>query len=145
MIFLFSDKGKVQDVNQAGIELLGYKNKSELLSLDSVENIFFKPVHWKVFKKQLDLYGYVRDFEANFQRKDGVVLHCLISGNAISDSLGQVIGYEGVVKDITARMDADQKLKQRHRELMLLNSVALCLNLGSGLRSTLETVLKKVL
>jgi PAS domain S-box-containing protein len=145
MIFLFSTKGTVQDVNQAGIELLGFRDKSEMLSLESVEKIFYKPVHWKVFKKQLDLYGYVRDFEANFQRKDGVSLHCLISGNAISEDSGRVIGYEGVVKDITARMDADQILKRRHRELMLLNSVALCLNMGSDLRSVLKTVLKKVL
>ncbi len=145
MIFLFSIKGVVQDVNQAGIDLLGYENQNEFLSLESVEKIFYKPVHWRVFKKQLDLYGYVRDFEANFKRKDGVVLHCLISGNAISDNSGQVIGYEGVVKDITARMDADQKLKRRHRELMLLNSVALCLNVGYDLKNVLKTVLKKVL
>ncbi len=145
MIFLFSTNDTVQDVNQAGLDLLGYTDWDELISLESVEEIFYKPVHWRVLKKQLDLYGYAMDFEANFKRKDGMALHCLISGNAISDNSGQVIGYEGVVKDITARMDADQKLKRRHRELMLLNSVALCLNVGYELKGVLKTVLKKVL
>jgi PAS domain S-box-containing protein len=145
MIFITSRDGLIKDVNQAGVELLGYRSKQELLLLVSVEKVHDNPLHWKVFKKQIDRHGFVKDFEAGFKRKDGTRIHCLVSGNAVRDGDGEIIGYEGIVKDITARMDAIRNVKQRHRELSLLNPVALAMNMTQDLDDVLMTALKKVL
>jgi PAS domain S-box-containing protein len=145
MIFITAKDEKIKDVNQAGLDLMGYTNKQEVLSLVSVEKLYSNPRHWRVFQKQIDLHGYVKDFEARFKKKDGTLIHCLLSGNAVRSSAGDIIGYEGIVKDVTARMDAVRKLQQRHQELLLLNSVALAINTAGDLDDLLMTALKEIL
>jgi PAS domain S-box-containing protein len=145
MIFITSTDGVIKDVNQASVDLLGYGSKKELLSLSSIEDIYQNPMHWKVFKKEIDRYGFVKDFEAGFSRKDGTRMHCLLSGNAIRSENNEIVGYEGMVKDITARMDAIRGLQKHHRELSLLNAVALVMNATQDLDDILMTALENVL
>jgi PAS domain S-box-containing protein len=145
MIFITSKDGLIRDVNQASVDLLGYTSKKELLSLHSVEEAYDNPMHWRVFKNQIDRHGFVKDFEAGFKRKDGTRMHCLLSGNAVRRENREIIGYEGIVKDITARMDAIRNLQKSHRELSLLNAVALVMNATQDLDDILMTALENVL
>jgi PAS domain S-box-containing protein len=145
MIFITSKDGIFREVNQAGVDLLGYDSKEELLAISSVENIYYNPMHRKVYQKEMERQGFVKDFEARFSKKDGSLIHCLVSGTAIKGSNGEIIGYEGIVKDITARMDAIRDLHKRHRQLSLLNSVALAMNMTQNLDDVLNTALENVL
>jgi PAS domain S-box-containing protein len=145
MVFITSKDGVFLDVNQAGVDLLGYRSKAELLALPSAEKIYSNPMHRLVYQKEMERHGFVKDFDARFKTKDGAILHCLVSGNAIRAEDGEIIGYEGIIKDITARMDAVRDLQKRHRELSLLNSVALVMNMTQNLDDILLTALKKVL
>jgi PAS domain S-box-containing protein len=145
MIFITSKEGNFKDVNQAAVDLLGYASKEELLSLSSVEKIYKNPMHRKVYQKEMQRHGFVKDFEARFKKKDGTIIHCLVSGNAIKNDKGEITGYEGIIKDITARMDAIRDLQKRHRELSLLNGVALAMNITQNLDDILLTALKQVL
>lgn len=145
LIFMISPTERIEDINYAGLTLLGYANKSDLLDNVPVERIFYNSLHWKVFKKQLDRHGAVRDFEASFRKKDGINIHCLLSGNANLDRYGQIIGYEAIAKDVTARMDADRALKQRHRESMILNAIAFSMNINHDLGEILQLTLNKML
>jgi PAS domain S-box-containing protein len=145
MIFITSRDGIFKEVNQAGVDLLGYDSKEELLAISSVEKIYNNPMHRKVYQKEMERHGFVKDFEARFRKKDGSLIHCLVSGTAIKGSNGEIIGYEGIIKDITARMDAIRDLHKRHRQLSLLNSVALAMNMTQNLDDVLYTALENVL
>jgi PAS domain S-box-containing protein len=83
MIFITAKNGAIKEVNQACVDRLGYDDKQEVLSLNSVEKIYHNPMHWRVFQKQIDRHGFVQDFEAGFKKKDGTRIHCLLSGNAV--------------------------------------------------------------
>jgi PAS domain S-box-containing protein len=145
MIFITSKDGIFKEVNQAGVNLLGYDSKEELLALSSVEKIYKNPMHRIAYLREMQRQGFVKDFEARFKKKDGSLIHCLVSGTAIKDDNGEIIGYEGIIKDITARMDAIRGLQKRHRELSLLNSVALAMNITQNLDDILNTALENVL
>jgi len=145
MIFITYKDGSFQDVNQAAVDLLGYVSKEELMSMGSAGQVYHNAMHWEVFQRQIDRDGFVKDFEAKFRKKDGNLLHCLLSGNAVWSKDGDVIGYQGIAKDITARMDAIQNFRQRHRELWVLNSVAFAMNKTHDLDAVLEIALKKSL
>ncbi len=145
LIFITHKDGKFRDVNQACVDLLGYSGKEELLSLGSVEQIYDKATHWKVFKRQIDRDGFVKDFEALFRRKDGKRIHGLLSGNAVRSRYGEFIGYQGIAKDISARTDATRNFYQRHRELWVLSSVAFAMNTTQDLDVILMTALEKAL
>ena len=146
IIFITAKDGTIRDVNQASVDSLSYGSKDEFLSLQSIEKVYDNPMHWRVFKKQIDRHGFVRDFEAGFKRKDGARMHCLLSGNAVrNEEDGEIIGYEGIAKDITPRMDAIRNLQRSHRELSLLNAVALAMNATEDLNDILMTALANVL
>ena len=145
MILIISRDGAIKDVNQAGVDLLGYESKQELLELQSVEEIYENPKHWQVFQKQIHRDGFFKDFEAGFKKKDGTRLHCLLSGTADRGKDGEITGYESIAKDITARMDAIRSFRKRHWELWLLNSVAFAMNKAQDLDEILMTALTKVL
>ena len=145
MIFITFKDGLFQDVNQAAVDLLGYDSKQELLCLGSAEKVYDNVMHWEVFQRQIDRDGFVKDFEAKFKKKDGSLLHCLLSGNAVWGKDDEIIGYQGIAKDITARMDAIQNFRQRHRELWVLNSVAFAMNKTHDLDAVLEIALIKAL
>ncbi|MBW2617214.1 MAG: PAS domain-containing protein, partial [Deltaproteobacteria bacterium] len=145
MILIISRDGAIKDVNQAGVDLLGYESKQELLELQSVEEIYDNPKHWQVFQKQIRRDGFFKDFEAGVKKKDGTRLHCLLSGTADRGKDGEITGYESIAKDITARMDAIKSFRKRHWELWLLNSVAFAMNKAQDLDEILNTALKKVL
>ncbi|MCD6295785.1 MAG: PAS domain S-box protein [Deltaproteobacteria bacterium] len=145
MILIISKDGNIKDVNQGGVDLLGYESKQELLELPSVEEIYENPKHWQVFQKQIRRDGFFKDFEAGVKKKDGTRLHCLLSGTADRGKDGEITGYESIAKDITARMDAIRSFRKRHWELWLLNSVAFAMNKARDLDEILETALTKVL
>ncbi|WP_022666220.1 PAS domain S-box protein [Desulfospira joergensenii] len=145
MIFIISKKGRFLDLNQALVDLLGYREKKELYALENIEEIFIDSIHWKVFQKQMILNGYVKDFEAGFKTKDGSRLHCNLSANTIRDGQGKILGYEGIAKDITARMDAFRALYKNHQELVLLNTIAVTMNSTNDLKAMLSTALNEVM
>ena len=145
MIFITSSDGCFVDINQALVELLGYRDKSELYKIKYIEKIFINPIHWQVFQKQLYINGYVKDFEAGFKKMDGSRLHCCLSANAIKDNQGNIVGYEGIAKDITARMDAFRNLYKNHQELLLLNTIAVTMNSMHDLDEVLSKALNEVM
>jgi PAS domain S-box-containing protein len=145
LIFITFTDGRFREVNQACLDLLGYRSKEELFLLGSVEKVYDKSTHWKVFKRQIDRDGFIKDFEALFRKKDGKRIHCLLSGNEVRNKHGEIIGYQGIAKDITARTDATRNFYQRHRELWVLNSVAFAMNQTQDLDAILMTALERAL
>ena len=145
MIFVTNKDGTFKDVNQACLDFLNYGSKDELMSLESAEKVFNNPMHWKVFHDQLDRHGFIRDFEACFKKKDGTVIHCLMSGNAERGLGGEIVGYEAIAKDITPRMHGIKMLKLQHRKLSLLNSIAIAMNASQDLNDILTVALQNML
>ncbi len=145
MIFITSRDGRFVDINQSLVDLLGYKSKRQLYALKFLKEIFIDIIHWQVFQKQIDLNGYVKDFEAGLKTKDGSRLHCSLSANAVTDTKGEIVGYEGIAKDITPRMDAFRNLYKHHQELLLINTIAVTMNSEHDLNTVLSTALNEVM
>src|SRR5208283_2624400 len=141
LIFITSKEGVFKDMNQACVDLLGYDSKKELLCLQSVEKVFSNHMHWRVFREQIDRHGFVKDYEASFRKKDGTPIYCLMSGNAVEDVDGEIAGYEGIAKDITARMDGVRHLQQQYRKLSLIHAVAVAMNATQHLDDILMVAL----
>ena len=145
MIFITSQSGRLLDFNQSLVELLGYDDKKEFYQLEFLENIFINKIHWEVFQKQIRFNGFVKDFEAGFKTKEGARLHCCLSANAVKDAKGEIVGFEGIAKDITARMDSFRSLYKNHQELLLLNTIAVTMNSVLRLDEVLFTALDEVM
>jgi PAS domain S-box-containing protein len=145
MIYATNLQGNILDINQAGVELMGYESKAHLLSSIEAPDLYRKPEDRKKFIKVINREGSVKDYEAKFKKKDGTPLHVLISSRRYEDSQTGEIEYEGIIKDITRRKFSEEIIQQRNRELSILNSIAVALNHTMDLDHILKVTLGKVI
>ena len=61
--------------------------------------------------------GSVNDFEALLRRKDGSTIFASITSHIIFDANGQGVATEGVLRDITERKQAEERIRQMNAEL----------------------------
>jgi C4-dicarboxylate-specific signal transduction histidine kinase len=61
--------------------------------------------------------GFVNDFEALLRKKDGSSVFVSITSHIILDPNGQGIATEGVLRDITERKQAEERIKQMNAQL----------------------------
>ncbi len=115
VLFISTPEGKFIDVNPAGVELLGYPDKEELLSIDIATELYARPQQREELRRILEKEGYVNDFESVLKRKDGRRIVVLENIAAIRDNQGVVIAYEGIMRDITERQEMQKQLLQAHK------------------------------
>lgn len=110
MIFVTDRKGRLLDLNPAGLELLGFISKDQALSLSGLAAIMENPLDWEVFQQQVGRAGFARDQEITLIKQDGSRIHALLTGIARKNQQKEITGYEGIIKDITERKRIEQEI-----------------------------------
>lgn len=112
-IYLSTVDGRFIEFNKATCSLLAYTDE-ELRKLQ-VEEIYAKPDERKKFTHILSENKEIRDYEIVLRKKTGELIDCLVTSSVRKDEEGNVIGYQGIIRDITIRKKA--ALLQRAKEL----------------------------
>ncbi|MBS3919256.1 MAG: PAS domain S-box protein [Deltaproteobacteria bacterium] len=144
MVFITSQDGKFIEVNQAGAEMFGYSTREEVRGI-SVRDTYVKPEDRGRFQEEVAQKGFAKDFEVRLKRKDGVPLDCLITATARRDGEGNIIGYEGTIKNISYRKIMEEELFQRTKELETLYDLSVLINQTLNLDQILPMALERVL
>ncbi|NOR05176.1 MAG: PAS domain S-box protein, partial [Deltaproteobacteria bacterium] len=111
MIYITTRGGRFADVNEAGVKLLGYDSKQEVLDMESAELLYHNPSDRKRFQESIEQDGFVKDYPVEFKKKDGAKISVLITSTTIKDKNRNVLGYEGIIRDVT-EIEATQKKTQ---------------------------------
>ncbi|MGB9438572.1 MAG: PAS domain S-box protein [Desulfobacterales bacterium] len=145
MIYTTNPQGQILDINQAGVEMLNYPSKEEMLKTISAQNLYRNMLDRDKFLAAINRRGQVKDYEVEFKKRDGAPMQALISSRRYQNPENGDVEFEGIIKDITHRKRTEEALKQRNRELSLLNSIAVALNHNMALNLILQETLKNVL
>jgi PAS domain S-box-containing protein len=145
MIYTTNQQGELLDINQAGVEMLNFPSKEEMLKTVSAEKFYRHAVDRDRFLATINRRGQVKDYEVEFKKRDGAAMHALISSRRYQNPETGDVEYEGIIKDITHRKRTEEALKQRNRGLSILNSIAVALNHNMPLNLILQEALKNVL
>jgi two-component system cell cycle sensor histidine kinase/response regulator CckA len=116
MIYITTREGRLADVNEAGVKLLGYDSKQEVLDMGSAGLLYYNPDDWKLFQKSIEQDGFVKDSPARFKKKDGTNLSVWITSTIKKDENGNVLGYEGIVRDVS--VTAIEVIRKKTQALM---------------------------
>ena len=114
-IFLMTIDGKILDINQATLDLFGYA-REEMLTV-GLSDIGVQSDQFAAFQKIIYEHGSVRDYEVNLRRKDGTIMECLLTATLRRGDDGKPIAYQGILRDITERKQADRLLEEYSRDL----------------------------
>lgn len=143
-IFVFNaDSGALQEANRIGLELLGYR-REQLISmvgrdlLPSSEHDKFRS-----FLFQLKRRGRAETQGLQFQRKDG----SLFLGDLVARliELGDEQVVHCILRDITEKKRNEQEIRQRNRELSILNNILVHLSRGHDQEKVQETTLMEIM
>ncbi len=113
-IYKTSQNGKFITVNQAFVKMLGYKTKSEILKKNITRDLYFSELERErvlSLKRQNDSYLAV----FRLKRKDGSELWVEDHGYIIKNAQDNPKYYEGVVRDVTKRVKAEEELKMQKK------------------------------
>lgn len=143
-VFISTPQGRYLDFNDAFMRMLGYDNRDELLAIDIAQTLYVIPQDRERQKKLLQEHGAVEDFEFQVRRKDGEILTVLESSIAARDASGAVTAFQGFMLDVTERKRAEQEVRRRNRELMVLNSIGQTLSQALELPDLLGRSLRQV-
>ena len=113
-VYKSTDEGKFIEVNSAMIKMLGYDNKEELMAIDIKEQLYFnlsdrdsKELQEK--EKELGIY--------RIKKKDGSELWVEDHGWLNFDKSKNILYHEGVLRDITERILAEEKVRESENKL----------------------------
>ncbi|MCI0628254.1 MAG: PAS domain S-box protein, partial [Acidobacteria bacterium] len=143
-VFISTPSGQFLDFNDAFMRMLGYEEREELLQTRIGPRIYVNPADRERLKKLLREHGSVTDFEFQMRRRDGEIRTVLESSFATRDAAGSIVAFQGFVLDITERKNAEQEIRRRNRELMVLNSISQTLNQSFPLDELLDRSLRQI-
>ena len=127
-ICITSKEGSVLDCNQALLDILGYESKEDLLKIDVTQDLYASPYDRKNFQDIIERQGHVKNFEVEFKKKNGGKVPILMTAHARQNDSGEVIGYQGLIIDISERVRIEQELREKHEFLSnLLESSVDCI------------------
>lgn len=120
-VYISSKEGKFLDANPALLKMLGYTSKEEFLSIDITHDLYMKPEDRKKFRNMIESDGQVIDYEVNFKRKDGSSIPVLLTSHVRYDADGDVLGYEGIIFDLSQRKRMEKEIHEKN--LFLYNII----------------------
>ncbi len=136
MVFFCNNSGTIVDINDAGLEILDYTDKDQ--SKLSLKHLFADDTDLKKFNISLQQKKYVEDFEAELVKRDGGIIYALLSATAIYDKSGEIIGCEGIAKDLT-------RLKTMTQQMISTEKMASVGQMAAGVAHEINTPLGIIL
>jgi PAS domain S-box-containing protein len=144
-IILTDPSGKILEVNQAGVRILGCDSQQSVLEIKSIVKLFENDA-FERFKKELSEEGFVVEFETRLFGKNDFRFDALITANVTMDTNGELTGYVLIIRDITQRKITQLQTEKRKMRLGILNviakTVSSSLNLNEILIRTIDEILE---
>ena len=144
-IMLTDPKGGALEVNQAGIDILGFAKREELLKINSVTEFFKHDDDLYRFQKKLFQDGFLIGFEAPLLRKDGSVFYGLLTANVTLNVVGQITGYVFIIRDVTKNKRAQEQIEWRNKWLATLNATSMAIGSSLDLNEIVGNTVEKIL
>lgn len=105
--------GAVTDANTSFCKLFGY-TREEMLGKD-VHELYMDPSDRPMFQREIEKYGFVRDYELGLRKSDGREVDTLVSSSVIWGKNDEIVGYRGIVRDLTLRKELQKQLRQAQK------------------------------
>ncbi|MBF2028801.1 MAG: response regulator [Oscillatoriales cyanobacterium C42_A2020_001] len=112
-IFQTTPDGEYISANPALAEIYGYDSPAALMMAlsNQIEQRLYVDPHRRVeFMQLISQYDTVIDFESQVYRQDGSIIWISENARAVRDEAGNLLHYEGTVKDISDRKHAADEL-----------------------------------
>jgi PAS domain S-box-containing protein len=118
-IYVTTPAGALLNANPALARMMGYETPDQLIrGIDDITHkVYVHPAARAEYRSLMQRDGMVREFEYQVRRRDGAILWLSDSATVVRDDAGEVIRYEGTVRDITDQKRAEDAIAEGRRLL----------------------------
>jgi PAS domain S-box-containing protein len=118
-IYVTTPGGRLVNANPALAWMMGYDSPEDLIGgvNDIARTVYVDPELRAEYQARMQRDGMIREFEYQVRRRDGGILWLSDSATAVRDETGQVVRYEGTVRDITDQKRAEDAIAEGRRLL----------------------------
>ncbi len=118
-IYVTTPEGALLNANPALARMMGYETPQELMQGigDVSDQIYVHPQARVEYQRLMRRDGMVREFEYQVRARDGRVLWLSDSATVARDETGEIVRYEGTVRDITDQKRAEDAIAEGRRLL----------------------------
>jgi PAS domain S-box-containing protein len=118
-IYVTTPAGALVNANPALARMMGYRTPEELIRSisDIAHTIYVHPSARAIYQSMMQRDGMVREFEYQVRQREGAILWLSDSATVVRDEAGDVIRYEGTVRDITDQKRAEDAIAEGRRLL----------------------------
>jgi PAS domain S-box-containing protein len=121
-IYISSRDGRLIEINGAFEDLLGYE-RDDLVG-NAAHRLYAGPAERVSFQRRIEKAGEVVDYEVRLRGRDGAELICLETAAVRYGDDGEILGYQGIVRDVTEQRRNQERLRaQRDRAQQYLDLV----------------------
>jgi PAS domain S-box len=121
MIYTASSDDVIAAINAAGLALLGYDDRFDVIGRPMAD-FSFSRTDRAFFLKKLETQGFAADYECILVRKDDTPVYCLESATPLRDANGRILEIQGIVRDISDRIESERELWKNNLELAEANA-----------------------
>ena len=141
-IYITSPEGRVIDINQAGSDIMGY-SREEFQDVN-VNEQYVDPEERARVKEELNRCGFFKNREIALKHKDGHEIVCMDNAALWRDESGQVRGYIGTLRDITAWKRAEAERELLEKQLLQAQKMEAVGTLASGVAHDFNNLLQAI-
>jgi two-component system cell cycle sensor histidine kinase/response regulator CckA len=98
-VFITTREGILLDANQAFLNLFGF-SREDARNMEILQ-IYIDAADRKRFQKEIERKGSLKDYDICFRKKDSTEIECLLTSTVRRDKDGAILGYQGIVRDVT--------------------------------------------
>ncbi len=114
-IIIIDLDGRFVDFNQSALKLFGYSEKE--MRRINIQDLYLRPEDRTAYQQIMAKKGAVKDYEIDFKYRDGSILNSLVTTSVRRNNEEAIIGYQGIIHDITARKQAEAKIVEQNKFL----------------------------
>jgi len=129
-VFITSKEGKLLDFNNSFVRLFGYDSGKALRKV-AIPDLYAHPEERIKHIRTITEHGSTKEYPVDLRKKDGTIINTLISSFARKDENGNVVGFQGTIRDITkhkqmetALIEKTYDLNERIKELLALKTIS---------------------
>jgi PAS domain S-box-containing protein len=118
-IYIADRTGEIVEMNPFALNLFGY-GREELYGRN-LKSLYVDPKDYTRFQEEIEEKSFVRDYDVRMKKKNGTVIDCLSTSAVRKTPQGRIIGYQGVIHDVTERKRAEAELRRSRQMLRRLS------------------------
>ena len=108
-VYRSTHAGRFLEVNPAMVKILGYESKDDLLAIDIPSQLYITPTD----RESAALTEKLEEMAVfPLKKKDGSIIWVEDHGRHVVDKEGNVLFHEGILRDVSERIQADEALRR---------------------------------